>query len=100
MTENIISGTLTGVIMLIVGALMAKVSLRSKAEESVIEVSRRMRTVESALKEHIEESGMRNQVILESLLAIMLSIKKQGSDKKIEEALHSLNNFIINKGAN
>ena len=42
MTQTVLSGTLTGVLVLVAGTLIARFSLRTKAQESIEEIERRV----------------------------------------------------------
>lgn len=99
MTQTIISGTLTGVLVLIAGTLITRLSLRTSAQGALEELERRLGTVENGLKEHSEHSEERNELVLQSLLAIMLTLKKREGDARIDAALDSLNDYIIHKGS-
>ena len=99
MTQTVLSGTLTGVLVLVAGTLIARFSLKTKAQESIEEIERRVASLGRELKEHTCESEQRNELMLQSLLAIMLTIKKHDENSKIDEALKELNEYIIHKGS-
>ena len=99
MTQTIISGTLTGVLVLIAGTLITRLSLKTGAQSAIEELERRLGAVENGLKEHAGRSEERNELVLQSLLAIMLTLKKREGDARIDAALNSLNEYIIHKGS-
>ena len=99
MNEAIIAGVVTGVIMLAVGALFGRFTVRTKTAGEVSELNSGLKETRKKLSEHIEESEERNELILESLLAIMLTLKKGAANGEIDGALERLNSYTIRKGS-
>ena len=99
MMQTIIGGTITGVIILVVGALAARLLVSSKTEDAMYSANRKIHSIDEKLSEHIVGSENRNILILESLLTIMLTMKKFDNDEKIDKELKKLNDYIINKSA-
>ena len=99
MSETILAGVITGVIMLAAGALFGRLSVRTKTSNEVTELTRGLKQTNIRLEEHIEESEERNELILESLLAIMLTLKKGAANGEIDGALERLNCYTIRKGS-
>ena len=99
MIETIIASVGAGVIMLIVGAICGRLSIKTKTQEDVKGMGKGLEETRKKLDEHIEKSEERNALILDSLLAIMLTLKKRDGDARIDAALDSLNDYIIHKGS-
>ena len=99
MSETILAGVITGVIMLAAGALFGRLSVRTKTSNEVTELTRGLKQTNIRLEEHIEESEERNELILESLLAIMLTLKKGAANGEIDGALERLTCYTIRKGS-
>lgn len=85
--------------MLIVGALAGRITIRTKTAKRVNDMGQKMITLEKKLDEHLVESEERNELILESLLAIMLTLKKGSANGEIDGALERLNSYTIRKGS-
>ena len=60
MRETILAGVLTGVIMLIVGALAGRITIRTKTAKRVNDMGQKMIRLEKKLDEHLVESEERN----------------------------------------
>ena len=99
MKETILAGVLTGIIMLLIGALAGRITIHTKTAKRVNDMGQKMITLEKKLDEHLVESEERNELILESLLAIMLTLKKGAANGEIDGALERLNSYTIRKGS-
>ena len=99
MAETIIASVIAGVIMLIVGAIVGRISVRSKTAVSVDELGRELNKTQEELDKHIEVAEERNQIILESLLAILLTLKRGKCNGEADEALKRLNEYMLHQGS-
>ena len=99
MAETITASVAAGVIMLIIGALLGRLTINTKTQEDVEGMGRGLEETRKKLDEHIEKSEERNALILDSLLAIMLTLKKGSANGEIDGALKKLNDYNIKQGS-
>ena len=99
MAETITASVAAGVIMLIIGALLGRLTIKTKTQEDVKGMGWGLEETRKKLDEHIEKSEERNALILDSLLAIMLTLKKGSANGEIDGALKKLNDYNIKQGS-
>ena len=99
MTETIITGVIVGVIMLVIGALVGRFTVRTKTADNVEDMGRELHDTEEELHEHIKVAEERNQIILESLLAILLTLKRGNANGEADGALKKLNEFMLHNSS-
>lgn len=93
--SEVLRGVVVGVIMLAVGALAGRLTLRTKTQEDVRKISGELLATKQQLSSHISLSEERNGMILESLLAILLTLKKGRANGEADAALKKLNEFML-----
>lgn len=99
MIETITTGVIVGVIMLAIGALVGRITLKSKTADNVEGMGRKLHETEDELHEHIKISEERNQIILESLLAILLTLKRGNANGEADAALKKLNEYMLHNSS-
>lgn len=97
MWENILTSVLGSVILLIVGAIVGRVSVKSKTSLEVDELNTRLKATRREFEEHIKASEERNEIILDSLLAILLTLKRGKCNGEADEALNRLNSYMLHQ---
>ena len=95
-----IGGIALSIALLIIGAILAQMVICTKSDNSFRAANRKIKQVDEKITEHIIKSANRNDVVLQSLVAIMTTLKKVDVDKegKMDIALKNLNDYVINKG--
>ena len=95
----VIGGIALSIALLIIGAILAQMVICTKSD-SFRAANRKIKQVDEKITEHIIKSANRNDVVLQSLVAIMTTLKKVDVDKegKMNIALKNLNDYVINKG--
>lgn len=83
--------------MLIVGAVVGRVSVKSKTALEVDELNERLKATKREFEDHIKTSEERNEIILDSLLAILLTLKRGKCNGEADEALSRLNSYMLHQ---
>lgn len=97
MWENILTSVFGGVILLIIGGIVGRISLKSKTALEVDELNQKMNSTQEDFEEHIKTSEERNEIILNSLLAILLTLKRGKCNGEADEALEKLNAYMLHR---
>lgn len=97
MWENILTSVLGGVILLFVGAVVGRISVKSKTALEVDELNARLKATRREFDEYIKASEERNEIILDSLLAILLTLKRGKCNGEADEALNRLNSYMLHQ---
>ncbi|MBQ9709491.1 MAG: hypothetical protein IJV67_02595 [Clostridia bacterium] len=95
MTQTILASVIAGVIMLIIGAVVGRFTVKTKTAGEVEDMGRELQDAEDELHEHIRIAEERNEMILESLLAILLTLKRGNANGEADEALKKLNEYML-----
>lgn len=83
--------------MLFVGAVVGRISVKSKTALEVDELNARVKATKREFDEHIKASEERNEIILDSLLAILLTLKRGKCNGEADEALNRLNSYMLHQ---